>query len=298
MGASQATRVSDGLEVPGANHVRIDVGEVELHAVEAGTGPLVVLLHGFPEFWWSWRHQIPALVAAGFHVVAPDLRGYNLSDRPVRVADYGLRHLTADVAGVVRAMGERKAHVVGHDWGGGIAWEFAMLHPEMLGRLAILNAPHPMRLQRALFRSFSQLKKSGYMFYFQLPKLPERFLRADDFRNLRRSLSLGRNGRVPMEEIQPYVDAARRADGLTGGLAYYRAMMRDLVTGRVPKPVPIEAPVLVIWGEKDPFLGRELAEPSSSWVKDVRVEFLPNASHSVQLDEPERVSALLAAFLA
>jgi pimeloyl-ACP methyl ester carboxylesterase len=289
---------SDGLEVAGGKPIRIDVGEVRLHAVEAGSGPLVVLLHGFPEFWWSWRHQIPALAAAGFHVVAPDLRGYNLSDRPTRVADYGLRHLTADVAGLIRAMDERKAHVVGHDWGGGIAWEFAMLYPHMLERLAILNAPHPVRLQQALFRSFSQLKKSWYMLYFQIPELPERFLAADDFKNLRHSLSLGRSGRVPLEQIQPYVDAARRADGLRGGLNYYRAMMRSLLTGRLPKPEPIDAPVLVLWGEKDPFLGKELAQPPSSWVKNARVEFLPNASHSVQLDEPEQVGALLAQFFA
>jgi pimeloyl-ACP methyl ester carboxylesterase len=282
----------------GGKPIRIDVGEVRLHAVEAGSGPLVVLLHGFPEFWWSWRHQIPALAAAGFHVVAPDLRGYNLSDRPTRVADYGLRHLTADVAGLIRAMDERKAHVVGHDWGGGIAWEFAMLYPHMLERLAILNAPHPVRLQQAFLRSFSQLKKSWYMLYFQIPELPERFLAADDFKNLRRSLSLGRSGRVPLEQIQPYVDAARRADGLRGALHYYRAMMRSLVTGRLPKPEPIDAPVLVLWGEKDPFLGKELAQPPSSWVKNARVELLPNASHSVQLDESEQVGALLAQFFA
>jgi pimeloyl-ACP methyl ester carboxylesterase len=289
--------LSDGLEVEGGRHLSIDAGEVKLHAVAAGSGPLVVLLHGFPEFWWSWRYQIPALAAAGFHVVAPDLRGYNLSERPGRVADYGLRHLTADVAGVIRAMGEKKAHVVGHDWGGGIAWEFAMLYPDMLGRLAILNAPHPMRLQRALFRSLSQLRKSAYMFYFQIPRLPERFLRTDDFKNLRRSLSLGRAGRVPVEELQPYVDAARRADGLRGGLHYYRAMMRGVLSGTLPKPEPIDAPVLVIWGERDPFLGKELAQPSSAWVKNAKVEFLPHASHRVQLDDPVRVNALLAQFL-
>jgi pimeloyl-ACP methyl ester carboxylesterase len=171
-----------------------------------------------------------------------------------------------------------------------------MLYPDRVARLAILNAPHPVRMQRALFRSFSQLKKSGYIFYFQLPRLPERFLAGDDFKNLRRSLTLGRSGRVPMEEIQAYVDAARRADGLRGGLHYYRAALRGLFTGGLPKPALIDAPVLVVWGEKDPFLGKELARPPSAWVTNVRVEFLPDASHSVQLDEPERVSALLAQF--
>src|ERR1700722_8710408 len=129
--ATDAKPVTDGLEIEGARHLWIDTGEVRLHAVEAGSGPLVVLLHGFPEFWWSWRHQIPALAAAGFHVVAPDLRGYNLSDRPKRVRDYAVPHLTSDVAAVIRAMGEQKAHIVGHDWGGGVAYSFAMRYPEM-----------------------------------------------------------------------------------------------------------------------------------------------------------------------
>jgi epoxide hydrolase 4 len=287
---------TDGLEIEGARHVMLDVGEVKLHAVEAGRGPLVVLLHGFPEFWWSWRLQIPALAAAGFHVVAPDMRGYNLSDRPPDVADYGLPHLSADVAGVIRAMGEKKAHVVGHDWGAVVAWAFAMEHPAMLDRLAILNVPHPVRMERALFRSPRQIAKSWYIFFFQIPRLPERFLRAGDFANLKRSLRAGR-GPVSDSEIQPYVDAARRAEGLRGGIAYYRAALRGVVTGTLPEPRVIEAPVLVIWGERDKFLGRELAAPPARLVPNARVEYLPGASHWVQLDEPEKVNALLAGFL-
>ena len=293
----EATPATDGLEIEGAKHVRLDVGEVKLHAVEAGRGPLVVLLHGFPEFWWSWRLQIPALAAAGFHVVAPDLRGYNLSDRPPNVADYGLEHLAADVAGVIRAMGETKAHVVGHDWGGAVAWAFAMAYPEMLDRLAILNVPHPVRMEGALLSSPRQIAKSWYMFFFQLPRLPERFLRSNDYANLRRSLRSGRGRDVPESEIQPYVDAARRAEGLRGGIDYYRAAIRAVVSRTLPPPRVIDAPVLVIWGQKDTFLGQELAEPPARWVKNARVEYLPNASHWVQLDEPERVNALLAGFL-
>jgi len=293
----EPTPVTDGLEIEGARHIRLDVGEVKLHAVEAGRGPLVVLLHGFPEFWWSWRLQIPALAAAGFHVVAPDLRGYNLSDRPPHVSDYGPEHLAADVAGVIRAMGETKAHVVGHDWGGLVAWAFAMAYPEMLDRLAILNVPHPVRLERALLSSPRQIAKSWYIFGFQVPRLPERFLRSDDYANLRRTLRAGRGHDVPEAEVQPYVDAARRAEGLRGGINYYRAVIRGAVSRTLPAPRVIEAPVLVIWGERDIFLGRELAEPPSRWVKNARVEYLANASHWVQLDEPERVNALLARFL-
>jgi pimeloyl-ACP methyl ester carboxylesterase len=289
--------VTDGLDIEGARHIRIDAGEVKLHAVEAGRGPLVILLHGFPEFWWSWRLQIPALAAAGFHVVAPDLRGYNLSDRPPDVADYAMPHLAADVAGIVRAMGEKRAHVVGHDWGGVVAWGFAMAYPEMLDRLAILNVPHPVSMEKALLSSPRQIAKSWYIFMFQLPRLPERFLRGDDYRNLRRSLRAGRDRKVPESEIQPYVDAARRAEGLRGGIDYYRAAIRSVVTRTQPAPRVIEAPVLVIWGKKDRFLGAELAAPPERWVKNARVEYLTDASHWVQLDEPERVNALLAGFL-
>jgi pimeloyl-ACP methyl ester carboxylesterase len=294
---SNKAPVTDGLEVEGARHLRLDVGEVKLHAVEAGKGPLVVLLHGFPEFWWSWRHQIPALAAAGFHVVAPDLRGYNLSDRPRSVGDYDLMHLTADVAGVVRAMGEKKAHIVGHDWGGGVAYSFAMLYPEMLDRLAILNCPHPASFEHALRTSLRQLKKSWYIFFFQLPGLPERFLRSEDYKALRQALRAGRPGAVPDSEIQPYVDAARRAEGLFGGIHYYRAMARGALFRTMPEPSVIDAPVLVIWGQRDEALGEELAEPPKRWVKNVRVERLPGASHWVQNDEPERVNTLLASFL-
>jgi epoxide hydrolase 4 len=296
--AIEATSITDGLSIEGARHIRIDTGEVRLHAVEAGQGPLVVLLHGFPEFWWSWRHQIPALVAAGFHVVAPDLRGYNLSDRPPRVRDYDLSHLTADVAGVVRAMGEKKAHVVGHDWGGGIAYAFAMRYPEMLDRLAILNAPHPEGFRRALMGgSWAQMKKSWYIFFFQLPGVPERALRKDDYKALRAALRAGRGGGVPDSEIQPYVDAARRADGLFGGLHYYRAMVRGALTRSLPEPTKVEGPLLVIWGQKDEALGEELAAPPEGWVKDVRIERIADASHWVQNDAPERVNELLAGFL-
>jgi epoxide hydrolase 4 len=294
--ATDAKPVTDGLEIEGARHLWIDTGEVRLHAVEAGSGPLVVLLHGFPEFWWSWRHQIPALAAAGFHVVAPDLRGYNLSDRPKRVRDYAVPHLTSDVAAVIRAMGEQKAHIVGHDWGGGVAYSFAMRYPEMVERLSILNAPHPEGFRQALYHSAKQRKKSWYIFFFQLPGIPERVLRKDDYKQLRDALRAGR-GKVPDSEIQPYVDAARRADGLWGGLNYYRAMVRGALTMKLPNPTRLEGPLLVIWGQRDEALGEELAAPPEGWVKDVRIERLPNASHWVQNDEPERVNALLASFL-
>jgi len=268
---------------------------VKLHAVEAGRGPLVVLLHGFPEFWWSWRLQIPALAAAGFHVVAPDLRGYNLSDRPPDVADYGLEHLAADVAGVIRAMGETKAHVVGHDWGGLVAWAFAMAYPEMLDRLAILNVPHPVRLERALLSSPRQIAKSWYIFGFQVHVCPNvsydrtttpTEAHAPSRARARRPRGRGpalrgrgptRRGTPRRHQLLPRRDTWRRQPDAPCPSRHRGARPRDL-------------------GERDIFLGRELAEPPSRWVKNARVEYLANASHWVQLDEPERVNALLPDF--
>jgi len=289
----------DGNVVPGVVHRRIDVGEVSLHVALAGEGdgPLVVLLHGFPEFWWSWRYQIPALVKAGFRVAVPDLRGYNLSDKPTAIRDYGIDHLTADVDGLIRALGEDKAHVVGHDWGAVVAWEFAMRYPARLRKLAILNVPHPHVMVRALLRSPTQVAKSWYIFFFQLPHLPELFVQQNDYAFMRKSLATGRLVRPAPSEIDPYVEAAKRADSLQGGINYYRAMFRGLRSRLKTRPPRIDAEVLVIWGERDAFLGRELATPPKKLVPNARVEFLPEASHWVQVDTPTRVNALLVPFL-
>src|SRR5438477_525055 len=157
---------------PAWHHRYVVVNGVRLHLVEAGSGPLVVLLHGFPEFWYTWRHAIPALAAAGFHVLAPDLRGYNLSQKPAGVRSYRMELLTEDIAGLIRQAGAHKAAVAGHDWGGGIAWSLAMRYPQLLDKLIILNSPHPGAFLREL-RTWKQLRNSWYIFFFQLPLLPE-----------------------------------------------------------------------------------------------------------------------------
>ncbi|HEX2294141.1 MAG TPA: 4-alpha-glucanotransferase [Actinomycetota bacterium] len=279
-------------------HDYAQLSEVRLHYAEAGagTGPLVVMLHGFPELWSSWRHQIPFLAERGFHVVAPDMRGYNLSDKPPGVAAYAVPNLVGDVRELIEHFGEGRAHVVGHDWGGVVAWYFAMTHPVLLDRLAILNSPHPQRYVRTM--NPRQLLRSWYIGLFQLPWLPERMIARNDFEVLRKMFRHDPSDQSVFTDadVELYVDAAKRSDDLRYPINYYRALLR-------PNPLPalrwrvIERPVQVIWGERDRALESSLAEPDRAWVTDVRVHRLPDATHWVQHDEPDTVNDLLGRFL-
>ncbi len=279
-------------------HRYADLGDVRLHCVEAGEGPLVVLLHGFPQFWYMWRFQIPALADAGFRVVAPDMRGYNLSEKPRGVRNYRVELLARDVERLILACGEESAAVVGHDWGAAVAWVTAMMHPERVRRLGILNVPHPERFAHGLLRP-AQLLRSSYMFFFQVPRLPEKVLAAGDFAPLRRALRNEpvRPGAFTDEDIELYVEALARPGALTAALNYYRALFRRNPLKARALLRRIEAPVMVIWGERDRYLGKELAEPDPSWVSNLRVERLPDASHFVAEDRPDEVNTLLLEFL-
>jgi epoxide hydrolase 4 len=274
-----------------------DLGEVRLHYVEAGDGPLVVLLHGFPEFWFSWRFQIPALVAAGFRVVAPDMRGYNLSSRPSKVAAYDIDRLAADVRDLIRERGAERALLAGHDWGAAAGWVTAMNHPEVVERLAILNAPHPRRMLQGLRRP-RQLARSWYMLFFQLPWLPELATRAGGWWAWRRLFETeARPGVFTPQDIERYVEAWSQPGAPTGMINYYRAAFRQRPGRAQARIRPVEAPTLVIWGQRDRHLGAELAEPERADVPNLeRVVRLPEASHWVHHDEPERVSELLVDF--
>jgi pimeloyl-ACP methyl ester carboxylesterase len=274
-----------------------DLAETRLHYVEAGEGPLVVLLHGFPEFWFGWRHQIPALVAAGFRVVAPDLRGYGASSKPAGVRAYDTDRLAADVRDLIAERGGGPALVAGHDWGAVVAWVLAMNHPEAVERLAILNVPHPRKMLEGL-RTFRQLARSWYIFFFQLPRIPELLLSAGRFRGLAGALERGANpGSFTPQELERYREAWAPPGTLTAMLNYYRAALRQSPRAAAERIRPVTAPTLVIWGERDVALGAELAEPHRADVPGLeRVERLPEASHFVQHDAPERVNELLVEF--
>jgi pimeloyl-ACP methyl ester carboxylesterase len=292
--ATSTHRGADG--EPRVRHHRADVGGLELHYVEAGEGPLVLLLHGFPDSWSGWRRQIDAFARAGYRVVAPDLRGYGLSDKPARVVDYAIDKLSGDVAALVAALGEESTLVVGHDWGGNVAWDFAMNYPERVRGLVSLNMPHPAKMMRGL-TTWPQMKKSWYVFAFQVPDLPERTISRGGFELLRKSLSDAFVAPISSAELDRYIEAMSRPGGLTGPLNYYRAALRGFFDA--PKRLrTIDVPVLVVWGERDGYLGAELAEPSPKWVPHARVERIADAGHFVHVDASARVNDLALAYFA
>ena len=273
-----------------------EVNSVRLHYVEAGSGPLLLLLHGFPDFWYSWRYQIPVLARAGFHVVAPDMRGYNLSDKPRGWRSYAADHLAGDIAGLIAHFGAERAHVVGHDWGAAVTYMTAMQHPQLVDRVGILNVPHPRRMLEGLRRP-RQLLRSWYMFFFQIPWLPETLAPRGDFGLWRRVLKADAPAAFSDADLDRYVEAWSQPGAVESMLNYYRAALRQSPRRALDRMSVIEAPLLVIWGEQDRALGSELAEPDPKWVPKARVERLPEASHWVQLDAPERVNELLVDFL-
>jgi pimeloyl-ACP methyl ester carboxylesterase len=288
-------------------HEQAVVGDVRLHYVTAGDegDPLVVLLHGFPEFWYSWRHQIPALADAGFRVVAPDMRGYNASEKPHGVASYRMEKLVGDVVGLIEHFDREEAHVVGHDWGGLVAWATAIRRPEVVEKLAVLNAPHLDRYREELRYNPEQWSRSLYVLYFQLPWLPEFTLGVWDCAGVAKMLrETSEPDTFDEADLRRYREAACRPGALTAMLNYYRAGFREelreqagrLLGGKRPGNV-VRAPTLLLWGEQDPALDVELTEGVERWVPDLRVERLPEATHWVQNDAPEAVTELLSAFV-
>ena len=272
----------------------VSVNGVRLHCVVEGEGPLVLLLHGFPETSHAWRKQIPEL-ARRFRVVAPDLRGYGRSDKPSGVDAYRTPVLADDVAGLVRAFGVERAHIVGHDWGGAVAWAFAMLHPDAIDQLVVLNCPHPAVMARALRSNWRQIRRSWYIFAFQLPWLPERILARDGARAIKDALrrSVRRPGGDQLLLRAGAERTAQAADRRAARPEDYRAAVRARIPAR-----KIAAPTLLIWGEDDSALGIELTRGMEAlFVRPPRIEYLPETSHWVMEERPDVVNRLLNEFL-
>lgn len=282
-------------------HGFVKVDGVRMHYVTQGEGKLLLLLHGFPDFWYVWRLQIPAL-ARHFRVVAPDLRGYNETDKPEGVDNYLLHLLAGDVLGLIHALGEERAVVVGHDWGGIVAWSLAAFNPQAVEKLVILNAPHPNAYVMRTRNLFRQLQKSWYVFFFQTAEVPEEVLSRNNYAFLKNMLlqSFVKRDVLTEEDLKAYVEAWSKPKALTAALNYYRANMNPAIlfserTVAFPK---IKAPTLVIWGEKDAALSKDLIVNTEEFVDaPYSIKYLPECGHWVQLEEPELVNKHITEFV-
>lgn len=266
---------------------------------EAGEGDAVALcLHGFPECRFSWRFQLPALAAAGWRAVAPDLRGYGDSSRPLGRDAYRMEHLVADVAALFDACGARWRLLVGHDWGALIAWSFAMQRTRPLDGLVVMNVPHPAVFRHVLRHSWAQRGRSWYVGFFQLPWLPEALLTAGHARAVARAFSgmAVNKSAFPPDVLERYRRNALLPGAMTAMINYYRANLAGLSDNAAPSPM-IEVPTLMIWGEEDTALGLELTEGYGPYVADFTLERLPGVSHWVQQEAPEAVNTRLLAWL-
>jgi len=277
-----------------ANGLRFEVDK-------CGTGDkLAICLHGFPEHSFSWRYQLPMLAEAGYEAWAPNLRGYAGSSRPDRVSDYDIDHLMEDVSALIDASGHRSVVLIGHDWGAVIAWQFAIEKRRPLEKLIICNVPHPGPFKKSLRNGFAQIKKSWYVFFFQIPWLPEFLLGlngAQAIGDMFRKSSVDQS-MFPTEVTTVYQENASQPGALRAMINYYRALLRarkKLATRGLPT---IEVPTLMIWGEEDVALSKDTTYGTEEYVSDFRIRYLPGVSHWVQQEAPVQVNAMIRAFLA
>lgn len=284
-------------------HEYAQLDGIRLHYAECGSGTdLVILLHGFPECWYSWRHQLPVL-GERYHVVAPDMRGYNLSDKPSGVKSYRIESLVKDVVGLINYFDRPRAAIVAHDWGAGVAWAVAQRHPELVSKLVAMQVPPP-AAWRANF-TLRQLRHSWYMFFFQLPRLPEWWASANDFARVEKMYKETsiRPGAFTDEDIAVYKEALRQPGALTGGINYYRAnVFRSLFRGGVETrneaDGKIRVPTFFIYGEQDmavlPETVRDVGRFVDAPYRELRI---PDSGHWVQNEAIEEVNEALLEFL-
>jgi pimeloyl-ACP methyl ester carboxylesterase len=286
----------------------VRAGDIQLHTVFAGSedGEPVVFLHGFPEFWYGWRKQIGYFADAGYRVIVPDQRGYNLSDKPLDVSAYYINTLADDVKHLIEALGHERVYLVGHDWGAAVAWWVATIYPEILKKLVILNVPHPMVMNKQIQRgNWRQLFKSWYVGFFQLPAMPEFLIGLNNFAGFERMILQSSNpGSFTPEDIAEYKIAWQQRGALKAMLNWYRAMVRPLIQRkrnplrkRIKQNLPLQTPVLMLWGENDVALTVDLARDSIEFCADGELVFFPDATHWLQHDKPDEVNRLIHDFI-
>ena len=276
----------------------VTTNHIRLHIVQAGpeAGKPIILLHGFPETWRSWQNQLAPLAEAGFRVTAPDQRGYNLSDKPEGLSAYRLNCMVEDVLGLLPVLEKESVSLVGHDWGGVVAWLAASLYPARVERLVVLNAPYPSVMLRSIFRDPVQLLRSSYVLFFQLPVLPEAMLRNNNWELLVKVMQTSsKPGTFRAEDMERYRQAWWKKGAMRGMLNWYRAFLRR--PAAIPAMSRVSVPTQILWGVRDMALGPELAEASLRLCDQGRLTFYEDATHWLQHEEPERVSAALLEFL-
>ena len=273
------------------------VNGLMLHVGHMGppAGEMIVFLHGFPEFSESWQKQAEFFAGHGYHVIVPDQRGYNLSKKPVAIQDYALNNLVADIAALITSLSTCPVTVAGHDWGGGVAWTLAQQHPELIKNLIILNMPHPGVMQENLRKNPKQMLKSWYVAFFQLPLIPEQLCSAFNFKWLAASMiRTARRGTFSKSDIAAYKRAWRQPNALTSMINWYRAFAQSR-----PATIneAIEVPALILWGTKDLFLSKKMAEQSVARCTQGQLILIENASHWLHHEEPDLVNGYIFAFL-
>jgi pimeloyl-ACP methyl ester carboxylesterase len=271
-----------------------------MHCVEQGEGFPVLLLHGFPEFWYSWRYQIPALAAAGFRVIAPDMRGYGDTDVPEGVDSYTIHHLVGDLTGLLDALGYEKAVIAGHDWGGIIVWQWALLAPERVERVISLNTPFTRRGSRRPTDAMRSLPdgRFNYILFFQEPGKAEAVIGRDLEAWLESTMrQIAVNDRFVTPDTVAAFAAAFRKSGLTGPINYYRNIDHNWELTAYLAGRKVTSPSLMVCAENDPILKPETARGMERWITDLRVELIRECGHWTQQERPEEVNELIIDFL-
>lgn len=283
------------VNLPELHHGFIKSNGINLHYASQGEGKLMLMLHGFPEFWYSWRYQI-AEFARDYHVVAVDMRGYNDSDKPEALSAYKMSELIADVKGIINGLGYEDCILVAHDWGGAIAWNFAYEHPEMVEKLIVMNLPHPVKFKEGL-KTWQQLQKSWYIFLFQIPWLPELIFQTNNYQAIASAfvdLAIDKSA-FKESDLTAYRHAAAKPGAMTAMINYYRANFTFLADNR--DYGILEIPTLMIWGEEDTALGKELTYGTDAYVRNLQLKYIPNCSHWVQQEQPQLVNQYMRDFL-
>ena len=281
-------------------HEFVKVNGIRMHYVTMGNGSLIVLLHEFPEFWYSWRYQIPTL-SKQFKVVAPDMRGYGETEKPVKKEAYKIEKIVNDIVELIHVLGYEKATIAGHDWGGIISWSIAMMAPDVVEKLIILNAPHPGVYSKHMSKNLKQILRSWYIFFFLIKGIPELILSSSNYKILKSSIlkSSVRKESFTEKDIETYV-SSWKSGGVSGGINYYRAnlSLRYWSNSNSVSFPKIKVPVFQIWAEDDIFLGKELTENTQEFIDaPYRLHLIPNCGHWLQQEASAEVNRIMIKFL-